>query len=49
MRKSNNKLMKKICNMCKKPVREVGRLYRVRFLDVCKKCREKMKKNRKLS
>ncbi|MEM5836488.1 MAG: hypothetical protein QW451_01075 [Candidatus Aenigmatarchaeota archaeon] len=41
--------MKKVCDVCKKTVKEVGRLYRFRFLDVCKKCREKLKKNRRLS
>jgi len=34
--------------MCKKSVKKVGRLYRIRFLYVCKRCREKLKKKRKI-
>ena len=30
--------------MCKKPVKEVGKLVKVRFLVLCKSCRDKLRK-----
>ena len=39
-------MMKKFCDVCKKSVKEVGKLYRLGFLDVCKRCREILKRKR---
>jgi len=36
--------MKKICDMCGKSVRTVGKVFKVKFLMLCKKCRENLKK-----
>jgi len=43
--------MQKKCSRCGKPIKEVGRLVKVTWLGfrapLCKKCREKIKKERK--
>jgi len=36
--------MKKVCDSCGKAVKDAGKLFRVGFLTLCKKCRSK--KNR---
>lgn len=35
--------MKKICDICKKHVKEVGKLFKVGYLYLCKTCRRKFK------
>jgi len=40
--------MNKICDMCGKSVRTVGKVFKVTFLMLCKKCREKMNKKKKI-
>lgn len=40
--------MKKICDWCGKSVKTVGKLFKVKFLMLCKKCREKLKKKKKI-
>jgi len=39
--------MQKVCDWCKKSVRDVGKLSKVEYLMLCKKCRGKYKKVRK--
>jgi len=41
--------MRKTCDWCKKPVKKVGKLFKVNYLMLCKNCRKnyKEKKNRK--
>jgi len=38
--------MKKVCDGCKKPVKEVGKLFKCGFLTLCKNCRKKMENKR---
>jgi len=33
--------MKKVCDRCGKAVKEVGKLFRVGFLTLCKSCRRR--------
>ena len=35
--------MKKTCDNCKKSVKTVGKLIRVKYLYLCKACRKKLK------
>ena len=38
--------MKKVCDRCGKVVKEVGKLFRVGFLTLCKNCRNKKGRTR---
>lgn len=40
--------MRKICDLCKKSVKEVGKLYKVGYLYLCKNCRKVYKLKRRL-
>jgi hypothetical protein len=35
--------MRKTCDWCKKPVKKVGKLFKVDYLMLCKDCRKKYK------
>jgi ribosome-binding protein aMBF1 (putative translation factor) len=37
--------MKIRCDLCGKSVKKVGKLLKVKFLTLCKKCRAKLKKS----
>jgi len=38
--------MKKTCDNCKKQVKEVGKLFKMGFLTLCKGCRDVIRKKR---
>jgi hypothetical protein len=35
--------MQKVCDNCKRPVKDVGKLFKVKFMMLCKSCRNKLK------
>lgn len=39
--------MQKVCDGCKKSVKEVGKLFKVKFMMLCKSCRRKMRKRKR--
>lgn len=39
--------MRKICDGCKKPVKKVGKLFKVGYLMLCKSCRKEYKRKQR--
>jgi hypothetical protein len=39
--------MQKICDNCKRSVKEAGKLFKVKFLMLCKTCRDKIRRKRR--